>query len=314
MDRDRLKIFCGSANPALAQEICGCLDVPLGQSEVTRFSDGEVRFQILENVRGADVFVVQPTCAPVDTHLMELFLMLDAFKRASARRITPVIPYYGYSRQDRKDRPRVPISAKLVADLLTAAGANRALTMDLHAPQIQGFFEIPVDHFFAAPVLIEYFQELELPRLTVIAPDAGGVERARFVAKRMDCALAIMDKRRTDVNEAEIMHVIGDVEGRTALVVDDMIDTAGTLVKTTEALFEHGAEAVYACCTHPVLSGKAVSRICQSKIEQVVVTNSIPLSEAAAGCGRIRVLSVAPLLARAIQSIHEETSVSTLFI
>ena len=314
MDRDRLKIFSGSANPALAQEICGCLDLPLGQSEVTRFSDGEVRVQILENVRGADVFVVQPTCSPVDTHLMELFLMLDAFKRASARRITPVIPYYGYSRQDRKDRPRVPISAKLIADLLTTAGANRALTMDLHAPQIQGFFEVPVDHFFAAPVLIDYFQQLELPRLTVVAPDAGGVERARFFAKRMDCALAIMDKRRTEINEAEIMHVIGDVEGRTTLVVDDMIDTAGTLVKTTETLFEHGAEAVYACCTHPVLSGKAVSRICGSKIEQVVVTNSIPLSPDARGCGRIKVLSVAPLLARAIESIHEETSVSTLFI
>ena len=314
MDQDRLKVFCGSANPALAQEICRCLKIPLGRSEVTRFSDGEARVQVMENVRGADVFVVQPTCQPVDSHLMELLLMMDAFKRASARRITPVMPYYGYSRQDRKDRPRVPISAKLVADLLTTAGAHRALTMDLHAPQIQGFFEIPVDHFFAAPVLVEYFQTLELPNLTVVAPDAGGVERARFFAKKMDCALAIMDKRRTEVNETEIMHVIGDVEGRTAIVVDDMIDTAGTLVKTVEALFAHGAQAVYACCTHPVLSGKAVPRICQSKIEQVVVTNSIPISEEARGCGHIKVLSVAPLLARAIQSIHEETSVSTLFI
>jgi ribose-phosphate pyrophosphokinase len=314
MDRDRLKVFCGSANPALAQEICRCLKIPLGRSEVTRFSDGEVRVQVLENVRGADVFVVQPTSQPVDTHLMELLLMMDAFKRASARRITPVIPYYGYSRQDRKDRPRVPISAKLVADLLTTAGAHRALTMDLHAPQIQGFFEIPVDHFFAAPVLVEYFQTLELANLTVVAPDAGGVERARFFAKKMDCALAIMDKRRTEVNEAEIMHVIGDVDGRTAVVVDDMIDTAGTLVKTVEALYAHGAVSVYACCTHAVLSGKAVPRICQSKIEQVVVTNSIPISEEARSCGRIKVLSVAPLLARAIQSIHEETSVSTLFI
>ena len=240
MDRDRLKIFCGSANPALAEEICRCLELSLGESEVTRFSDGEVRVQVLENVRGADVFVVQPTCAPVDTHLMELLLMMDAFKRASARRITPVIPYYGYSRQDRKDRPRVPISAKLVADLLTTAGANRALAMDLHAPQIQGFFEIPVDHFFAAPVLVDYFQELKLSSLTVVAPDAGGVERARFFAKKMDCALAIMDKRRTEVNEAEIMHVIGDVKGRTAVVVDDMIDTAGTLVKTADALLERG--------------------------------------------------------------------------
>lgn len=314
MDRDRFKIFCGSANPALAQEICRYLNIPLGRSEVTRFSDGEVRVQVLENVRGADVFVVQPTCQPVDTNLMELLLMMDAFKRASARRITPVIPYYGYSRQDRKDRPRVPISAKLVADLLTTAGAHRALTMDLHAPQIQGFFEIPVDHFFAAPVLVEYFQTLDLSSLTVVAPDAGGVERARFFAKKMDCALAIMDKRRTEVNEAEIMHVIGDVKGRTAVVVDDMIDTAGTLVRTVDALFAHGAERVYACCTHPVLSGKAVPRICQSKIEQVVVTNSIPISEEARGCGRIKVLSVAPLLGRAIQSIHEETSVSMLFI
>ena len=314
MDRDRLKIFCGSANPALAEEICRCLELPLGKSEVTRFSDGEVCVQVLENVRGADVFVVQPTCAPVDTNLMELLLMMDAFKRASARRITPVIPYYGYSRQDRKDRPRVPISAKLVADLLTTAGANRALTMDLHAPQIQGFFEIPVDHFFAAPVLVDYFQELKLSSLTVVAPDAGGVERARFFAKKMDCALAIMDKRRTEANEAEIMHVIGDVKGRTAVVVDDMIDTAGTLVKTADALLEHGAKAVYACCTHPVLSGEAVPRICQSKIKKVVVTNSIPISEEARGCGRIEVLSVAPLLARAMQSIHEETSVSTLFI
>ena len=314
MDRDRLKVFCGSANPALAREICACLGIPLAQSLVSRFSDGEVRVQVLENVRGADVFVVQPTCQPVDTNLMELLLMMDALKRASARRITPVVSYYGYSRQDRKDRPRVPISAKLVADLLTAAGADRALTMDLHAPQIQGFFEIPVDHLLAAPVLVEYFHQLNLPNLTVVAPDAGGVERARFFAKKMNCALAIVDKRRVDVNEAEVMHVIGDVEGRTAVVVDDIIDTAGTLVKTSEALLAQGATAVYACCTHPVLSGEAVNRICQSRITQVVVTNSIPLADSAQKCGRIEVLSVAPLLGRAIQSIHEETSVSTLFI
>ncbi|OFV93709.1 MAG: phosphoribosylpyrophosphate synthetase [Acidobacteria bacterium RIFCSPLOWO2_02_FULL_61_28] len=314
MDRDRLKVFCGSANPALAREICACLGIPLGQSLVSRFSDGEVRVQVLENVRGADVFVVQPTCQPVDTNLMELLLMMDALKRASARRITPVVSYYGYSRQDRKDRPRVPISAKLVADLLTAAGADRALTMDLHAPQIQGFFEIPVDHLLAAPVLVEYFHQLNLPNLTVVAPDAGGVERARFFAKKMNCALAIVDKRRVDVNEAEVMHVIGDVEGRTAVVVDDIIDTAGTLVKTSDALLTQGATAVYACCTHPVLSGEAVNRICQSRITQVVVTNSIPLADSAQKCGRIEVLSVAPLLGRAIQSIHEETSVSTLFI
>ncbi|OFW11008.1 MAG: phosphoribosylpyrophosphate synthetase [Acidobacteria bacterium RIFCSPLOWO2_12_FULL_59_11] len=314
MDRDRLKIFCGTANPALAEEICACLGVPVAQSVVSRFSDGEVRLQILENVRGADVFVVQPTCQPVDTSLMELLLMMDALKRASARRITPVVPYYGYSRQDRKDRPRVPISAKLVADLLMAAGADRALTMDLHAPQIQGFFTVPVDQLLAAPVLVEYFQQLHLPNLTVVAPDAGGVERARFFAKKMDCALAIVDKRRVDVNVSEVMHVIGDVAGRTAVVVDDIIDTAGTLLKTTEALVEQGASAVYACCTHPVLSGQAVQRICQSKLTQVVVTNSIPLSEEARKCGRIVVLSIGPLLARAIQSIHEETSVSTLFI
>jgi len=314
MDRDRLKIFSGSANPPLTAEICDCLGVPLGQALITRFSDGEVRVQVLENVRGADVFVVQPTSFPVDTNIMELLLMMDALKRASARRITPVMPYYGYSRQDRKDRPRVPISSKLVAELLTTAGANRALTMDLHTPQIQGFFDIPVDHLFAAPVLVEYFQKLSLPNLTVVAPDAGGVERARFFAKKMNAALAIVDKRRVDVNEAEVMNVIGEVEGRTAVVVDDMIDTAGTLVKTSDALLAHGAAAVYACCTHPVLSGKAVERICQSKIVQVVVTNSIPLTEAAQKCGRIVTLSVGPLLARAIQSIHEETSVSNLFI
>jgi ribose-phosphate pyrophosphokinase len=314
MDRDRLKIFSGTANPALTAEICKCLEVPVGNGLVSRFSDGEVRVQVNENVRGTDVFVVQPTCYPVDTNIMELLLMMDALKRASARRITPVLPYYGYSRQDRKDRPRVPISSKLVADLLTTAGANRALTMDLHTPQIQGFFNIPVDHLFAAPVLVEYFQKLSLPKLTVVAPDAGGVERARFFAKKMNAALAIVDKRREDVNVAEVMHVIGDVDGRTALIVDDMIDTAGTLVKTSDAILEKGAAAVYACCTHAVLSGKAVERICQSKIVQVVVTNSIPLTEAAAKCGRIITLSVGPLLARAIQSIHEERSVSNLFI
>lgn len=314
MDRDRLKIFSGTANPALTAEICKCLEVPQGQALVTRFSDGEVRVQVLENVRGADVFVVQPTSNPVDTNLMELLLMMDAFKRASARRITPVMPYYGYSRQDRKDRPRVPISSKLVADLLTTAGADRALTMDLHTPQIQGFFAIPVDHLLAAPVLVEYFHKLNLPNLTVVAPDAGGVERARFFAKKVNAALAIVDKRRVDVNEAEVMNVIGEVEGRTAVIVDDMIDTAGTLVKTSEALQKHGASAVYACCTHPVLSGQAVDRICKSQISHVVVTNSIPLREAAEKCGRIVVLSVGPLLAQAIQSIHEETSVSNLFI
>ena len=298
----------------MARDICRCLDVPLAECEVSRFSDGEVRLQILENVRGADVFIVQPTCYPVDTNLMELLLLMDALKRASARRITPVIPYYGYSRQDRKDKPRVPVSAKLVADLLTTAGANRALTMDLHVPQIQGFFAIPVDHLFAAPVLVEYFRKLGLPNLTIVAPDAGGVERARFFAKKMDTALAIVDKRRDETGVSEVMHVIGDVQGRTAVIVDDMIDTAGTLVKTSDALLEQGASAVYACCTHPVFSGEAVDRICKSRLTRVVVTDSIPLSEQAKGCERIVVLSIAELLARAIQSIHEETSVSTLFI
>jgi len=314
MDRNRIRIFCGTANPALAREICCCLELPLGECLVSRFSDGEVHLQILENVRGMDVFVVQPTCYPVDPHLMELLFMVDALKRASARRITSVVPYYGYSRQDRKDKPRVPISAKLVADILTAAGADRVLTMDLHTPQIQGFFGIPVDHLFAAPVLVDHFRQLNLPNLTIVAPDAGGVERARFFAKKMDSSLAIVDKRRVDVDVSEVMHVIGDVKGRTALIVDDIIDTAGTLVKTSEALLRYGASAVYACCTHPVFSGKAVARICQSEIVQVVVSNSIPLSEDASKCGRIVVLSVADLLARAIQSIHEETSVSTLFI
>ena len=314
MDRNRLKVFCGTANRSLARDICRFLGVSLADGLVSRFSDGEVRLQILENVRGADVFIVQPTCNPVDTNLMELLLMMDALKRASARRITPVIPYYGYSRQDRKDRPRVPVSAKLVADLLTTAGADRALTMDLHAPQIQGFFAIPVDHLFAAPVLVEHFRQLALPNLTIVAPDAGGVERARFFAKKMDAALAIVDKRRDEPGVSEVMHVIGKVKGRTAVIVDDMIDTAGTLVKTSDALLDQGASAVYACCTHPVFSGEAVERICKSRITSVVVTDSIPLTEDAKSCKRIVVLSVAELLARAIQSIHEETSVSTLFI
>ena len=314
MDQDRLKVFCGTANPSLAGDICRYLDVPLAKGLVSRYSDGEVRLQILENVRGADVFVVQPTCQPVDTNLMELLLMMDALQRASARRITPVIPYYGYSRQDRKDKPRVPVSAKLVADLLTTAGADRALTMDLHAPQIQGFFAIPVDHLFAAPVLVEPFRKLNLPNLTIVAPDAGGVERARFFAKKMDTPLAIVDKRRDEPGVSEVMHVIGDVRGRTAVIVDDMIDTAGTLVKTSDALLDQGASAVYACCTHPVFSGEAVERICKSRLTRVVVTDSIPLTEKAKGCKRIVVLSIAELLARAIQSIHEETSVSTLFI
>jgi ribose-phosphate pyrophosphokinase len=267
----------------------------------------------MENVRGADVFVVQPTCFPVDEHLMELLLLVDALKRASARRITTVIPYYGYARQDRKDKPRVPVSSKLIADLLTTAGAHRALVVDLHAPQIQGFFNIPVDHLFASPVLVDYFRKMQLPNLTVVSPDAGGVERARFFAKKIDAALAIVDKRRTDMNVAEVMHVIGDVKGRTCLIIDDIIDTAGTLVKTADALVSAGAEKVYACASHPVLSGPAIERISKSKLEQVIVTNTIPLTGAGKSEPKIKVLSIAGLLGRAIQSIHEETSVSSLF-
>ena len=311
---DKFKIFSGTANEALADEVCTFLGMTRGQALVTRFSDGEAYTQIQENVRGADVFVMQPTCRPVDEHLMELLLMIDALKRASARRITAVFPYYGYSRQDRKDKPRAPISAKVVADLLTTAGADRALIIDPHAPQIQGFFNIPVDHLFASPVLVDHFRKLNLPNLTVVSPDAGGVERARFFAKKMEAALAIVDKRRVEMNVAEIMHVIGDVNGRTCLVIDDLIDTAGTLVKTAAALMANGATAVYACASHAVLSGAAVENIAKSHFTEVVVTNTIPLSEAAQKEPKIRVLSIAGLIGRAIQSIHEETSVSKLFL
>ncbi|MGA3024461.1 MAG: ribose-phosphate pyrophosphokinase [Bryobacteraceae bacterium] len=310
----QLKVFSGNANPVLAGKICGALGSTPGSVSVKTFSDGEIHLQVQENVRGADCFVVQPTCTPVDHNLMELLLMMDALKRASAARITAVLPYYGYARQDRKDRPRMPISARLVANLIQTSGADRVLSLDLHAAQIQGFFDVPVDHLFAAPVMIEYFDSIGRRDLTVVSPDAGGVERARAFAKRLNAPLAIIDKRRTDANVAEVMHIIGDVEGRHCLVVDDLIDTAGTLVKAAEALLEKGAESVMACATHPVLSGEAVERIEASKILEVVVTNSIPLSEAASRCSRIKTLSVAPLLARAIQSIHEDGSVSTLFI
>lgn len=311
---DKLKIFTGSANPALADEICEHLGIQRGQCNLSRFSDGESYVQVLENVRGADVFVVQPTCQPVDVNIMELLLMMDALKRASARRITAVVPYFGYARQDRKDKPRVPISSKLVADLLTTAGAHRALVMDLHAPQLQGFFNIPVDHLFASPVLVDYFKKMELPDLTVVSPDAGGVERARFFARKMETPLAIVDKRRVAMNVTEVMNVIGDVSGRTAVILDDIIDTAGTLVKTAEAIAKNGAKRVLACATHAVLSGPAVERIADSPLEQVVVTNTIPISAEAQERARIKVLSVAGLLAAAIRSIHEETSVSLLFI
>src|SRR5690349_18529164 len=311
---DKFKIFCGTANEPLCDEVCAFLGMTRGQARVTRFSDGEVYLQIQENVRGADVFLMQPTCRRVDEHLMELLLMIDALKRASSRRITAVIPYFGYARQDRKDKPRVPISSKLVADLLTTAGADRALIVDLHAPQLQGFFNIPVDHLFASPVLVDHFKKLNLPNLTVVSPDAGGVERARFFAKKMDSALAIVDKRRVEMNVAEVMHVIGDVKGRTCLVIDDLIDTAGTLVKTASALMENGATAVYACASHPVMSGGAVENISRSYLREVVVTNTIPLNEAAKKESKIKVLSIAGLIGRAIQSIHEETSVSKLFL
>jgi ribose-phosphate pyrophosphokinase len=311
---ERFKIFSGTANPTLAQAICGHLNVPLGKALLGRFSDGEIYFQILENVRGADVFVVQPCSYPVDNHLLELLLMIDAFKRASAWRITAVLPYYCYARQDRKDKPRVPISAKLVADLLETAGASRALTLDLHAPQIQGYFDVPVDHLYGSPVLVDYFRNKKLPNLTVVSPDAGGVERARAFAKKLGAPLAIVDKRRVDLDVTEVMNLIGDVKGRSTLIVDDIIDTAGTLVKTADALIREGATQVFAACTHAVFSGPAVERIENSRITEVVATDSVPVSEAARNLKKVTILSVADLLARGIRSIHEETSISELFI
>jgi ribose-phosphate pyrophosphokinase len=314
---EKFKVFSGTANEPLADAICGELGMARAQANIVRFADGEAYMQLLENVRGADVFIIQPTCNAnghtVDEHLVELLLMMDALKRASARRITPVIPYFGYARQDRKDKPRVPVSAKLMADLLTTAGANRALVVDLHAPQIQGFFNIPVDHLFASPVLVDHVKK-HLPELTVVSPDAGGVERARFFAKKLNAALAIVDKRRVEMDVTEVMHVIGDVKGQTCLILDDIIDTAGTLCKTASALRDAGAEKVYACATHPILSGPAVERISRSVLEQVIVTNTVPLSEAAQREPKIKVLSIAGLIARAIQSIHDETSVSSLFV
>jgi ribose-phosphate pyrophosphokinase len=310
-----LRVFSGNANRPLAEEICQHLQIEIGKAHVGRFSDGEFNFQILENVRGLDCFIVQPTCPPVDSNLLELLIMLDAFRRSSAKRITAVMPYYGYARKDRKDRPRVPISSKLIANLITHAGADRVLLFDLHAGQIQGFFDIPADHLFAAPVLVSYIQDLALPNLTVVAPDAGGVERARAYAKRLKAELAIIDKRRNPdkLGEVEILHVVGDVEGRTALIVDDMIDTAGTLVKAAEALRSNGADSVLASATHAVFSGPAVRRIDDSPLKQVVVTNTIP-AENACRSDKVKCLSVAGLLADAILSIHDETSVSKLFI
>jgi ribose-phosphate pyrophosphokinase len=314
MNHDRLKVFAGNANLPLADEICEELEIHRSQAMVRHFSDGEIHLQLQENVRGADVFVIQPTCTPVDRNLMELLLMVDALKRSSAQRITPVLPYYGYARQDRKDKPRVPISARLVAALLETAGADRVLCLDLHAAQIQGFFDIPVDHLFAMPVMIDYFRSLDIPNLTVVSPDAGGVERARAFAKRLNSPLAIIDKRREEANVAEVMNVVGAVQGRNCVLVDDLIDTAGTLVKGAEALLEKGAASVSACATHAVLSGPAVSRIEASALKEVVFSNSIPLSEEARKSSRIKSLSIAKLMAAAIKSIHEETSVSNLFV
>ncbi len=309
---DEIKIFTGNANPKLALEIVRYLKRPLGNCLLTRFSDGEINFQILENVRGADVFIIQPTCRPVDSNLMELLVMLDAFKRSSARRTTAVIPYYGYARQDRKDKPRVPISAKLVADLLSTAGADRVLTMDLHAAQIQGFFNVPVDHLYAGPVLVKYFKRRAIENLMVVSPDTGGVERARSFAKRLHCDLAIVDKRREKGKEAEVLNVIGDVEGRNALIVDDLIDTAGTLVRVAQALKDQGAQRLLACCTHAVFSNNALERIEDSAIEEVVVTNSVP-TEPLQDSPKIRCLTIGPLLGEGIKSIHQETSISRLF-
>jgi ribose-phosphate pyrophosphokinase len=312
-----LVLTAGRANLALAQEIAASLAMRLAETELSTFSDGEVFVQVNENVRGADVFVIQPTCHPVNQNLMELLIIIDALKRASACRITAVIPYYGYGRQDRKVQPRVPITAKLVADLITAAGAHRVLTMDLHAGQIQGFFNIPVDHLFAAPVLLQYFQRRleqgDWRDLVVVAPDAGGVERARAFAKRLGTSLAIMDKRRTGPDEAKIMHVIGEVRGRDVILLDDIIDTAGTITQAVSALRQEGARRVLASCTHAVLSGPAVDRLEHSAIEEVVVTNTIPL-RAEPQSKKITVLSVASLLGEAIRRIHTESSVSSLFV
>jgi ribose-phosphate pyrophosphokinase len=309
-----LKIFSGSAHPQLAKEIADFLGIPVGQARLRRFPDSEVSFQIDENIRGTDVFIVQPTSNPVDEHLVEMLVMIDAFRRSSAARITAVVPYYGYARQDRKDKPRVPISAKLVANLISAAGTHRVLTMDLHKAQIQGFFDIPVDHLFAAPVIIEYLARLNYPKLTIVSPDAGGAERARAYAKRLDAELAVIDKRRTEDGTAEVMNVIGGVEGRTCILQDDLIDTAGTIQKAATALKTAGAGRVLACAVHGVLSGPAIERIENSPVDQLIVTNTIPLGRDAQQCKKIVVLSVARLLGQAIRSIHEETSVSSLFV
>ena len=310
-----IKIFTGNAHKDLAQEIADYLDMPIGDATVTEFSDGEIMVQINENVRGTDVFILQPTCMPVNRHVMELLLMVDALKRASAGRITAVLPYYGYARQDRKVQPRVPISAKLVADLITAAGTNRILTMDLHAAQIQGFFNIPVDNLYASPVLLDYVRKkYDFNNLVIVSPDAGGVERARAFAKNLQCSIAIIDKRREAANISQIMNVIGDVEKKDTIILDDMVDTGGTTIHAATALKEQGAERVVAACTHAVLSGKAVEKVNNSILEELIVTNTIPLDSKKEQCRKLTVLSIASLIGEAIRRIHEESSVSSLFV
>ncbi len=309
-----LKIFGGRGHPELAREISAYLNIPLGKVHCINFSDGEIFCQLMENVRGADTFVIQPTCTPVNENLVELLIMLDAVKRSSASRVTAVLPYYGYARQDKKDAPRVPITSKLIADLISQAGADRVLTMDLHAAQIQGFFNTPVDHLFAAPVLLDAIRELEIPDLVIVSPDAGGLERARAFAKRLDVDLAIVDKRRVGPNEAIVMNVIGEVAGKSVLVLDDIIDTAGTLINNIEALKKKGAGRVLAAGVHGVLSGPALGRINEAPIEQVLITNTTPLEDKLDRCDKLRSLSVAPLLGEAIRRIHENSSVSSLFV
>ena len=314
---NRLQVFSGNANRPLAEEICRYLGIPLGRANTTRFPDGEFNFHIGENVRGSDVFIVQPTCPPSDRNLMELLIMIDTFVRASAERVTAVIPYFGYARSDKKDRPRVPIAAKLVANLLTTAGAQRILTIDLHASQIQGFFDIPVDHLYAAPIVVDYFKTNPIENLIVVAPDTGGAERARAYAKRLDAGLALCDKRRERANEADVMNIVGDVRGKNCLIIDDMCDTGGTICKVAEALHKAGANEISACFTHGVFSGQAVENISGSYLKKVIVTNTIPIRDNGmplVNGGKIEVLSVAKLLASAIKSIHDETSVSSLFI
>ena len=308
-----IKIISGSSHMTLPQEVVGTLGTSLCDTTITTFSDGEVMIQINENVRGTDAFVIQSTCPPVNDNIMKLLLIIDALKRASAGRITAVIPYYGYGRQDRKVQPRVPISSKLVADIITAAGANRVLAVDLHAGQIQGFFNIPVDHLYASPVLLDYIRRGNFKDVVIVSPDAGGVERARAFARKLQCSLAIIDKRREMANVSQVMHVIGDVKGRDAIILDDMIDTAGTTTQAATALKENGASRVFAASTHAVLSGPAIDRINGSVIEEVIVTNTIPLDSKQGKCTKLTVLSIAPLLAEAIKRIHDESSISSLF-